>query len=364
MHKGTCAIIRGSLLVALSTIAGCTHFGIDDCPTGAVLGEDIPRVRSSHYRMALANLPAAAARFLPYAVMSAYAYRDGPDCNPGGENPVSDDKAAKLAELLNKTTGAGSPWKRGPAHLEPAGNCEDERGMMYNVWHRQVDGRIEVVIAFRGTSTTNDWWYGNLWWFTRYIFTDNQITRARDRGRIIIDYFKKEAQAADEQVRFYTTGHSLGGSLAQHVLYAYSREVMQAIVFDPSGVTGFDDLSLDQQLEGCSCGEVPAPETRMMRVYESGEILSNLRIFHKIWFAPHRHIQEIRLPLIKSSNPIAGHGIAAFAEKLAEATSGTFVSDPKAAWYASSDAQCTARFIEGQQASCRIKATSDEKCPQ
>src|SRR5689334_15642219 len=62
-------------IVLLVLLQSCTHLAIDDCG-GKVLGENKPRIRSSHLRMFLADPPAASNRFAPYAAMSALAYAE------------------------------------------------------------------------------------------------------------------------------------------------------------------------------------------------------------------------------------------------------------------------------------------------
>ena len=61
------------LALLLGLLQGCTHLEIEDCG-GKVLGENEPRIRSSHFRMFLADLPAASTRSAPFAAMSALAY--------------------------------------------------------------------------------------------------------------------------------------------------------------------------------------------------------------------------------------------------------------------------------------------------
>ena len=154
--------------------------------------------------------------------------------------------------------------------------CEDDQGLMFHVWQRKVGAQSHVAIAFRGTSGRGDWWYGNLWWLTRFFIPDNQLTRARKHVERIVKHFEQEARAKGEDPpRFVATGHSLGGSLAQHALYAFPNQVEQAIVFDPSSVTGFVDVSQENRINACSCRRELAPEARVFRVYQTYEVLAN-----------------------------------------------------------------------------------------
>lgn len=348
---------RAIALVGL-LLAGCTAIDLQDCPDGSVLGNDVTRIRSSHLRMEIADTASAAARVAPYAIMSAIAYRDGPKCEAG--QGVADDVLADLEKRLAASEPEGQRWSRVP-ELELAGGCEDDTGLLFHVWQRARGGRTDVLLAFRGTSGQGDWLYGNLWWFSRFFIADNQYTRARSHAAGVIAHF----EARGGNPRFLATGHSLGGGLAQHVLYAHPRKVVQAIVFDPSSVTGFADLDDDSELEGCACREELGPEARMLRVYESYEILSDLRIFHKIFFPPHRHIQELRFAFEDAANPVAQHSMVKLATSLSTAAQGKPAAGYSSPWFANRDRQCTDRFVDLQARSCKRQATAGwGACPQ
>lgn len=370
--------------VLASLLAGCTHLNVDDCPSGTVLGQNEPgsaRLRTSHYRVVLADPAAAAARVLPYALMSAYAYRLGDGCDdPGNPVRIDDRQEQELLNRLARTTDPVSKWTRDP-ELAPRNaqgklGCEDSEGLMFHVWRRKQGNQTHVVMAFRGTSGDGDWVYGNLWWFTRFFLKDNQLTRAaRHAEQIIKSYDAKAAAAGEEPPRFVTTGHSLGGGLAQHVLYAFPLRVEQAIAFDPSSVTGFAGVTKANQVDGCTCepdalrqlGVRLVPEARILRVYQTYEVLANLRIFHKLIFPPERHVQELRFPFEESINPIARHGMSPFAARLFE------LSGPQAAipvgsrWIASKEGDvCTVPLRSGQVESCQtpVNANALSVCPQ
>jgi hypothetical protein len=343
------------MAVAILLSAGCANVSLEDCPQ-RILGDDtLPRLRTSHYRVQLADSGAAARRFLPYALMSAYAYHDGPLCNADPQrNRVSDADAKELTRHLSATTPRESAWSLVPELGLPNG-CEDNIGLMFHVWKREVGDQTYVIIAFRGTSGFKDWVYGNLWWITRFFSSDNQISRARNHAGKIINHFREEAvRTGGKPPRFVSTGHSLGGGLAQHLVYAYPGDVEQAIAFNPSSVTGFVDVSYNNRRQGCACKDTLGPEARLIRVYESYEILANLRIFHKLIFPPERHVQEVRFPFQKSWNPISQHGMQIFAAKLYAEVQGNYVAQPDLNWYASKDPVCTSKLIEQQALSCRI----------
>jgi hypothetical protein len=60
--------------LVIVAMVGCTHLELEDCPDSKVLGNNelgTARLRTSHYRVVLADRDAAAARVVPYALMSA-----------------------------------------------------------------------------------------------------------------------------------------------------------------------------------------------------------------------------------------------------------------------------------------------------
>lgn len=307
-------MLKCVFMVFALAMASCTHLAMEPCEDDdvKVLGNNTPgtaRIRTSHHRALLSRPDEVAGRLLPYALMSAYAYYMRPGCNDAG-NPVrvNADRAEKLREMLTRTTDAASSWTQdgslgpvSPANPSLTG-CEDDQGLMLHIWQRKLDNQTFVAVAFRGTSGDGDWVHANSWWFTRFFNSDNQYSRARAHMQKIIETFDQRATAKGERKpRFVATGHSLGGGLAQHALYAFPNRVEQAIVFDPTSVTGFADVSREQQAQGCACttaelaslGVDHGAEARILRVYETTEVLVNLRIFHKVFFAPERHVQEL-----------------------------------------------------------------------
>jgi len=346
------ALRRIELAVLLALLQGCTHLAIEDCG-GKVLGENEPRIRSSHFRTFLADLPAASNRFAPYAAMSALAYAEDTNCGTYDPKLTAEERAKLEADLL-----AGG-WRE-VKDVQWVPPCEDDVGLFFRVWELEADTR-HVVIAFRGTWGFKDWLYGNLHWFTRFLPIEDQYSRARMAAQRVFDRFPEEPQKA---TRFYTTGHSLGGGLAQHVLYSYPNKVAQALAFDPSSVTGFVDQSPANQVSACKCksNELNG-EPRIFRVYDAYEILANLRIFHKTFLPPERHIQEVRFPNAASHSM---KGLAFYL--LSNASSATAYSVP---WYSgkgnyTANESCTAAFSRSQRTSCQAKVTQDQwnKCPQ
>jgi pimeloyl-ACP methyl ester carboxylesterase len=202
-----------------------------------------------------------------------------------------------------------------------------------------------------------DWLLGNLHWFTGFLPIEDQYSHARRTMEQVFSRYDQDARTT----LFYTTGHSLGGGLSQHALYSFPQRVQQAVAFDPSSVTGFVEQSEDNKTSACECRPTLSGEPRIYRVYDAYEILANLRIFHKVFFTPERHIQEVRFP------NAASHSIVGLAQYLIK-NSVTPTNEP---WYAgkgkfSLHETCTAAFARKQRESCEVKVPKDQpnKCPQ
>ena len=303
--------------------------------------------------MLLADLPAASNRFAPYAAMSALAYAEDASC--GTEDPkLTPEERAKLeSDLLARG------WQEDKL-VQWVPPCEDDVGLFFRVWKREA-GTRQVVVAFRGTWGFKDWLYGNLHWLTRFLPMEDQYSRAKKAAQRVFDRFSEEPPKA---TRFYATGHSLGGGLAQHVLYSYPDKIAQALAFDPSSVTGFADQTPANQVSACECSSTELDgEPRIFRVYDAYEVLANLRIFHKTFLPPERHIQEVRFP------NAASHSMKDLAFYLMSNASAT--ARHSVPWYSgkgnhTATESCTAAFSRSQRASCEAKVTQDQwhKCPQ
>ena len=195
----------------------------------------------------------------------------------------------------------------------------------------EVWTRVEppsVAVAFGGTvfNNENDW-LSNLRWFLPKWFLaghpDEYSATVQEFGPAFVEEFKRRAASTDAQWTFlkhatlYSTGHSLGGGLAQQFAYALPVDdgvprVTKVYAFDPSPVTGFYSVDTDVR-------DVNRQSLQIDRIYERGEILALVRSLTSFFVAPSPAaptIRGVRYSLFPSANPISGHSMSTLACKL------------------------------------------------
>jgi len=129
-------------------------------------------------------------------------------------------------------------------------------------------------------------------------------------------------------------------------------------------VTGFVEQTPANQVSACECSSNKLNgEPRIFRVYDAYEVLANLRIFHKTFLPPERHIQEVRFPNAASHSM---KGLAFYLMNNADLT-----KDYSVPWYTgkgsyTTNESCTAAFVRSQRTSCEATVTQDHwlRCPQ
>jgi hypothetical protein len=189
------------------------------------------------------------------------------------------------------------------------------------VWWHLHDRKIAV--AFGGTVFTNiKDWKANLRWFLPNK-DDEYTVIVKSFGQAFEEEYAKKVEEAGwqkfEHVHLFSTGHSLGGGLAQE--FAYSLPLTEAVpridkvyAFDPSPVTGFYSVRK-------SVRDVNVRNLDIDRIFERGEILAFLRSIVSLFVPPRRNaptIRQIRYNLFPTWNPIAGHSIPELAYTLDE----------------------------------------------
>lgn len=206
----------------------------------------------------------------PFAAMSELAYKDKEDL----------DKT-KPAERLQRIACRGflenSGWKLEPDFCESID--EGKSGLQYVAWMNRTLTPNLLCVAFRGTEFLEEGkdmvanlhpLLGRLPGYDQYEHIEHSVLPAFER--------KYGKRIRDGDLVVITTGHSLGGGLAQNFMYQCHGKVFQAYVFDPSPVTAFTDL--DEKSKEAFTELLPNegfPDAQIVRVNQAGEILEPMR---------------------------------------------------------------------------------------
>jgi hypothetical protein len=186
------------------------------------------------------------------------------------------------------------------------------------VWERNEPPAIAVT--FGGTVFNNnaDWW-ANLRWFFPW-HRDEYTDVVQTFAPAFRDAVKARSQTMDpfrlSKLDLYSTGHSLGGGLAQQFAYSVPldsvKHVKQVYAFDPSPVTGFFSVKRHLRTEN---------KKRLLidRIYERGEVLALLRSLTSLFHKPstiNAAIRGVRYFAFWAWNGILAHSIVELAAKI------------------------------------------------
>ena len=285
-------------------------------------------IRRPGDRVLSAPLPVApyAQRHWQFAWMSLAAYAG----TNAGANRIKQD-AIEEAKHPGRTTPDGTPLAyRDPVPiLEHAGSSRwlsfepmsmwdriENAHLRVEVWENQARGAL--AIAFGGTVFTDlrDW-LSNLRWFIPW-HEDEYTQVVRTFGPAFRDEYKRRFASSSRPVLF-STGHSLGGGLAQQFAYALPPDpdgivprVSEVYAFDPSPVTGY--FSVERGLRDANSRDLSID-----RIYERGEILALARSLLSLVEVPSARQPAIggtRYSLFYRWNPIADHSMVQLAHKI------------------------------------------------
>ena len=210
-------------------------------------------------------------------------------------------------------------WERFPsAELIEGANKVD---LYFEVWESDSGVPPSLVVVFRGTDSWKDW-FSNLRWVLRFVpfFEDQYHFVSRRVGE---EFSRRILSDPDRYrgARVMTTGHSLGGGLAQHFAYALALDprvprVSRVFAFDPSPVTGWSSVSAEVR-------EKNAQGLKTDRIFEHGEILAYIRLLLSYVNPPpavNPAVTEIRYNFVQSINPLSSHSMRQLACDLVEAS--------------------------------------------
>jgi hypothetical protein len=199
----------------------------------------------------------------------------------------------------------------------------DAYHLRVEVWERQSPAA--VAVAFGGTVFRNEMdWLANLRWFTPGHEDEYTLTQVAFAKAFADECIKRHQLGQPVSTQLYSTGHSLGGGLAQQFAYALPDvpsvpRVEKVYAFDPSPVTGF--FSVDKKLR-----EINRASLKIDRIYERGEILAIARSLMSLFWKPSAAapaIRGARYNLFYTCNPVAGHSMKMLAGKLEAAAGGS-----------------------------------------
>ncbi len=240
-----------------------------------------------------------------YAVFSALVYHDFDDVVAIPKNVILEDV---LQTIL-------TDWELVPQTSLNQILLDDSKkkvfsGLKYHLWFSK--SRDEFLIVFRGTTRSIGDWWANLRWVTRFIpgFADHYDIVRQGLPRLV----EQVQSDYGAQVRITTTGHSLGGGLAQQAAYAASG-IGSVYTFNTTPVTGYYEVDKAHR-------ESNSKGLKIIRLFEHGEILAYLRFpLRQLYMlsSENPEIHELRFNLIKGGNFISEHSIKAFANFLFEA---------------------------------------------
>lgn len=220
-----------------------------------------------------------------YAWLSEAAYQE-----TRGNGPDGQERCAIADQILVE-----NGWERWKDF--PKGDLAAELQRVHlraDVWYNKT--RNEVAVAFGGTDfTSGPDWVANLRWFIPGDGNDQYTKVVRDFIPAFRDQFvllsKRSDYPALARASLVSTGHSLGGGLAQQ--FAYARVLDPALprvdnvyAFNSSPVTGY--FSVAQPLR-----EANEQGLHIHRIYERGEILASVRSLLSVGYPPSASNPEI-----------------------------------------------------------------------
>jgi Lipase (class 3) len=181
--------------------------------------------------------------------------------------------------------------------------------------------RNSLAVTFGGTvaSSGKDWKSNLRWFIPRHNDEYSQIVK--EFGPAFVKEFLRRRQeptwAFLSHAAIFSTGHSLGGGLAQQFAYSLPENsevprVKKVFAFDPSPVTGFFTVHSATRNNN-------KKDLAIDRIYERGEILAIIRSFTNFIDPPsatNPTIRQVRYNLFPRVNPISGHSMSELACKL------------------------------------------------
>jgi pimeloyl-ACP methyl ester carboxylesterase len=175
----------------------------------------------------------------------------------------------------------------------------------------------EVAITFRGTvmSRKSDW-AANAHYLSKYVVDNHYRQLSRNIDGIIKRVAALDCYKQGDSARIVSSGHSLGGGLAQLAALANKRgpKISKVFAFDPSPVTGADLVDKKTLADNSAGLEID-------RIFQSGEILENFRNYAQ-QYPPTRKpcdplVRAVAVDVLRGG-PVVRHGMAGMAAELVQ----------------------------------------------
>jgi pimeloyl-ACP methyl ester carboxylesterase len=303
----------------LALVSGCASLSSDQSPDHVRIRDaDGAKKPDGTYRDE--DAASWAVRFARYAVLSDNVYlNQDPDLISASRKQSDEMFFCASRKSRDHRIEVPKSWTMVDAVHKINSNCWACKGLAYEIWRLPPPapaGPAEYVISFRGTDgpDVTDWW-NNLRWITRLLPGDDQYDWVHKNISALTETIRADAtKAGIVDYNITSTGHSLGGGLAQMAAYASGR-IKRAVVFDPSPVTGWSDLELDSATRAANVKDLT-----ISRVYEKGEGLAYLRSLFRILIPLRREnpaITEFRFSRLHG-DAVSQHSMRALACEMAD----------------------------------------------
>ncbi len=242
------------------------------------------------------------------AMLSALAYRNRRDGDAAARRAM--EVQEPLRTYLARIEAEG--WVHRGTCLRKEGVGQD---LCFEVWENRRQQPRRIIFAFRGTQSPIDW-LTNLRWVLRGRMAKDHYGIAPEECLPIIEELRRESPGNPPVIT--STGHSLGGGLAQQLIYVAGGKVDYCIAFDSSPVTAFKSLHADLQEQYKALGNRELfAQYRIVRAYEKGEILSPVRDATQLFYKPDTLTRAVEFKSSKTKpGPIGKHDMNTLAQTI------------------------------------------------